>query len=103
MSLFRKITLALSAVLLAVLMGCAATPTQQSTGEYIDDAAITTRVKTAVFNESSLRTLEISVTTIDGTVYLSGLVGTQAEINKAGEIARGVSGVKSVRNDLRLQ
>ena len=91
------------AVLLAFLVGCATTPKQEGTGEYFDDTVLTTKVKAAVFNESSLKSAEINVETFKGVVQLSGFVGSQADINKAVEVARGVNGVKSVKNDMRVK
>jgi len=78
----------------------AAAPKQESPGEYVDDAIITTRVKAAVFEEPSLKSAEINVETLKGTVQLSGFVGSRASIDKAVEIAKGVKGVKSVKNDM---
>jgi osmotically-inducible protein OsmY len=98
----RFITL-LSAILLASLLGCAATPTREGTGEYFDDIVITTKVKAAIFNEPSLKSGQINVETFRGTVQLSGFVSSRAEINKAVEVASGVPGVKSVKNDMRLR
>jgi len=91
------------AVTLAAVLGCAGTQTRESTGEYIDDTAITTKVKTALFNEPSLKSTEIGVETFKGTVQLSGFVSSRADINKAVEVARGVGGVTSVKNDMRLK
>lgn len=93
----------LLAVLLASFLGCASTSKQEGTGEYIDDTVITTKVKAAVFNEPSLKSAEINVETYKGVVQLSGFVNSQADINKAVEVARGVKGVKSVKNDMRLK
>ena len=90
-------------VLLAFVVGCAATPKQEGTGEYIDDTVLTTKVKAAVLNEPSLKSAEINVETFKGVVQLSGFVNSQADINKAVEVARGVKGVKSVKNDMRLK
>ncbi len=90
-------------VLLAFFVGCAATPKQEGTGEYIDDTVLTTKVKAAVFNEPSLKSAEINVETFKGVVQLSGFVSSQADINKAVEVARGVKGVKSVKNDMRVK
>jgi osmotically-inducible protein OsmY len=84
-------------------LGCSSTPTKEGTGEYMDDSVITTKVKAAIFNESSLKSLEINVETFKGEVQLSGFVSSQANINKAAEVARGVKGVKSVKNDLQLK
>jgi hyperosmotically inducible protein len=88
---------------LAAVLGCAGTQTRESTGEYIDDTAITTKVKAAIFNEPTLKSAEINVETFKGTVQLSGFVSTQANIYKAVEVARGVGGVTSVKNDMRLK
>jgi osmotically-inducible protein OsmY len=100
----------LLAVLLASILGCESTSKQEGTtskqegtGEYIDDTVITTKVKAAVFNEPSLKSAEINVETFKGVVQLSGFVNSQADINKAVEVARGVKGVKSVKNDMRLK
>lgn len=91
------------AVLLASMLGCASTPKQEGTGEYVDDSVITTKVKAAIFNEPSLKVAEINVETFKGTVQLSGFVRSQADMYKAVEVARGVSGVRSVKNDMRLK
>ena len=87
----------------ASLLGCASTTTQEGTGEYVDDTVITTKVKHAVLHEPSLKSAEINVETFKGVVQLSGFVSTQANINRAVELARGVKGVKSVKNDMRLK
>jgi hyperosmotically inducible protein len=97
----------LSAVFLAVTLvsavGCASTSKQEGTGEYMDDSVITTKVKTAIFNEATLKSAEINVETFKGVVQMSGFVDSQADINKAVELARGVTGVKSVKNDMRVK
>lgn len=76
---------------------------KESTGEYVDDAVITTKVKAAVLKEPSLKSAEINVETLKGTVQLSGFVRSRADINKAVEIAKGIDGVKSVKNDMILK
>jgi hyperosmotically inducible protein len=97
----------LSALFLAVTLmtavGCSSTSTREGTGEYIDDSVITTKVKAAIFNEPALKVAEINVETFKGVVQLSGFVNSMADIDKAVRIARGVSGVKSVKNDMRLK
>lgn len=97
----------LSALFLAVtlvsVVGCASTSKQEGTGEYIDDSVITTKVKAAIFNEPTLKSAEVNVETFKGAVQLSGFVSSQAAINKAAELARGVKGVKSVKNDMRIK
>ncbi len=85
------------------VLGCASTPTQESAGNYIDDSVITTKVKTAILNDSDLKVLEINVVTSKGVVQLSGFVKTAADEHHAIEIARGIEGVKSVKDDMRIQ
>lgn len=92
----------LSAIFLS-LAGCASTTKQEGTGEYFDDTFVTTKVKAAIFSESTLKSAEINVETFKGVVQLSGFVSSQADINKAVEVARNVKGVKSVKNDMRLK
>ncbi len=82
-------------------LGCAATATKESTGEYIDDSAITAKVKDGIFREPTLKSSEINVETFKGIVQLSGFVSSQPNMDKAVEIAKGVKGVQSVKNDMR--
>jgi hyperosmotically inducible protein len=103
MSFLKRSSALFVAALLLSALGCAATSTQESTGEYVDDTVITTRVKTAILNEPSLKVLQINVETYRNVVQLSGFVGTGAEMNKAVELARAVKGVTSVKNDMRLR
>ncbi len=91
------------AVTLVSVVGCAGTPQREATGEYVDDTVITTKVKAAILNEPTLKVAEINVETFKGTVQLSGFVNSQGDINKAVQVARGVGGVKSVKNDMRLK
>lgn len=84
-------------------IGCASTSTQESTGQYIDDTAITTKVKTAIFNEPSLKVAQINVETYKAVVQLSGFVDSRADVSKAASVARSVDGVVSVKNDIRLK
>ncbi|MDP1927061.1 MAG: BON domain-containing protein [Thiobacillus sp.] len=93
----------LSAFLLVSLVGCASTSKQEGAGEYIDDTVITTKVKAAIFNEPTLKSTEINVETFKGVVQLGGFVNSQADINKAVELTRAVSGVVGVKNDMRLK
>ena len=91
------------AILLASLLEYTKTSTKKGTGEYFDDTVITTKVKAAIFNEPSLKSAEINVETYKGTVQLSGFVNSRGDISKAVEVARGVNGVRSVKNDMRLK
>ena len=83
--------------------GCGSTSSQSSTGEYIDDSTITTKVKTAIFNEPSLKVLQINVETYKSVVQLSGFASSNADIGTATKVAYSVTGVKSVKNDMRLK
>ena len=84
-------------------LGCGSTPQQSSTGQFIDDSAITTKVKTGIFNEPSLKSGQITVETYKSVVQLSGFVDSAASMDKAVAIARSVQGVSSVKNDMRLR
>ena len=84
-------------------LGCAGTPTQESTGEYLDDSTITTKVKTAIYNEPSLKVAQINVKTFKSAVQLSGFVDSYADVYKAGSVARAVKGVASVDNDIKVK
>ncbi len=96
-----------SAMLLIILttffLGCASTSKQEGTGEYVDDTVITTKVKTAILGESTLKSSEINVETYKGVVQLSGFVNSKADINKAIEVTRQIKGVTSVKNSMRLK
>jgi len=99
----KSLSAALLAVTLVSVVGCASTSQQSGTGEYVDDAVITTKVKAAIFNEPTLKSAEINVETFKGVVQLSGFVNSQADISKAVSLARSVSGVTAVKNDMRLK
>ena len=90
----------LCTLLLASFMGCAGSDTRQSTGQYVDDSAITAKVKAAIFDEDSLKSRQINVETFKGVVQLSGFVDSSKNYNKAEQIARDVDGVKSVINNI---
>ena len=86
--------------LVASFLGCASSRTHESTGQYVDDSTITTKVKTAILGEPGLKTLQITVNTYKGVVQLSGFVDSAQNAKKAGELARSVAGVTEVKNDL---
>jgi osmotically-inducible protein OsmY len=81
----------------------AATPKHESTGEYVDDSVITTKVKALLAEDSFLKSFKIGVKTYKGKVQLSGFVDSQDTVNKAGEITKAVKGVKSVKNSLTVK
>ena len=100
---FTTLPAMLVAAVLATTMGCASTRTHESTGQYVDDTVITTRVKAVILDEPGLKSAEINVETFKGVVQLSGFVSSQANINRAAELARAVKGVTSVKNDMRVK
>jgi hyperosmotically inducible protein len=90
-------------MLITTFVACASTRTRESTGEYVDDSVITTKVKALLANDDFLKSFQISVETYKGIVQLSGFVNSQQAVDKAGQIARSVQGVKSVKNDLNVK
>jgi len=103
MKQLKFFTAILMAFALLGAAGCASTSTQEGTGEYVDDAVITTKVKAAIFNEPTLKSAEINVETFKGVVQLSGFVSSHAAADKSVEMARSVKGVQAVKNDIRLK
>jgi len=99
----RVATAIFTATVAFTIVGCSSSPNRESTGEYVDDAAITGKVKAAIFNEPTLKATEINVETFKGTVQLSGFVAQAADAQKAADVARGVKGVSSVKNDIRVK
>jgi osmotically-inducible protein OsmY len=87
-------------MLLATFAACASTAKQESTGEYVDDSVITTKVKALLAEDDFLKSFQIGVETYKGIVQLSGFVNSQQAVDKAGQIARSVKGVQSVKNNL---
>src|SRR4030043_1387805 len=87
-------------ILIATFAACASTRTRESTGEYIDDSVITTKVKSLLASDDFFKSFQISVETYQGSVQLSGFVNSQQAVDKAGQIAGSVNGVKSVKNNL---
>ena len=90
-------------MLIAALVACASTSKREGAGEYVEDSVITTKIKSLLAADDFLKSFQISVETYKGTVQLSGFVDSQKAIDKAGEIASGVKGVKSVKNNLNLK
>lgn len=100
----RSAALAVMATMAILCFGGAlAASTHESAGNYIDDSVITTKVKAAILAEPKLKATEINVETYKGVVQLSGFVSNPADIGKAGEVAREVKGVQSVKNDLHVK
>lgn len=94
---------ALLAVTTISTISCASTRTSEGTGEYVDDTVITAKVKSAFLGEKGLKVAEINVETFKGVVQLSGFIESRADADKAIGLARSVSGVTSVKDDMRIK
>ena len=97
-NVMRAAAIAIGLAMTGSLATCASHP--QSTGEYVDDATISTKVRADILGDANVKISEIKVTTYQGTVQLSGFVDSAAMVTRAGDIAKAVKGVKSVKNDL---
>jgi hyperosmotically inducible periplasmic protein len=103
-TLIARRSLFATALSLALLAGCAASPSNDSTGQYIDDATITAKVKTQLLTTSGVSGSQIGVETVrGGEVQLSGFAASAQEKQRAGEIASSVPGVTQVHNDIRIR
>jgi len=97
-----KKILIVSMVVLATLgtSGCAVTSGQSSVGQYVDDATVATRVKARFAEDSQVSAMRIQVEALKGTVQLAGFATSQAEKDRAGQLARSTPDVKEVRNNI---
>jgi osmotically-inducible protein OsmY len=82
------------------LVACSAISGRETAGEYVDDSTLTAKVKSAIYQDPALKVMEIGVETMQNVVQLSGFVDSTESKDRAGEVARDVSGVKDVTNDL---
>lgn len=89
--------------LLSLPTGCAGTATRQSTGEYVDDASVTAKVKAAFVKDPVVKAMQVDVTTFKGNVQLSGFVDTAEQKARAGQIAAGIQGVTNVTNNITVK
>lgn len=105
MKTLRNLSTFVLTFLLASVLACAAgqSQAQNTTGQYVDDAVITTEVKTKIFAQKDLSAADINVETHKGTVQLSGFVSRPDQIKKAEEVAKMVKGVKKVDNSIQLK
>ena len=99
----RLVTAAFTAAVAITAVGCSSNPTAKTAGEYVDDAVITTKVKAAFAADPTVKATEVNVETYKGDVQLSGFVAEAGDAQRAVEIARGVKGVTSVKNDIRVK
>jgi osmotically-inducible protein OsmY len=86
--------------IIATFTACASTSSRESTGEYVDDSVITTKVKALLVGDDFLKSFQIGIETYKGEVQLSGFVDSQNAVNKAVEITSSVKGVRFVKNNL---
>jgi osmotically-inducible protein OsmY len=89
----------IASALLVSVVACAPTATREGTGEYVDDTVITTKVKAAYAADPTVKATQVQVETFKGTVQLSGFVDSRESAQRAVDLARGIKGVKSVKND----
>ena len=99
----KRISAFLLALVAASILGCAGSSTKESTGEYFDDTWITTKVKAALLEDKQVKSGEINVETFKGAVQLSGFVSSSAAMQQAVKVTRGIQGVTSVKNDMRIK
>ena len=90
-------------VCLLGLAGCAGSPTQESTGEYVDDSVVTTKVKTALIQDEQVDGGDIQVKTFKGVVQLGGFADSRSQSDRAMRIAERIEGVRDVKNDIRIK
>ena len=100
MKLTHAVLALASAVAVVSVTGCAVARDQQTVGSYMDDTAITTKVKARMAEDKTVSATSINVETLKGTVQLSGFAKSEAERSQAGRIAASTQGVKSVKNDI---
>ncbi|QCR36216.1 BON domain-containing protein [Nissabacter sp. SGAir0207] len=104
MKLFKALSAMCMALMVALtLSACAPTAKSEGTGGYIDDTVVTTKVKSALLADDSLKSREINVETFKGRVQLSGFVSSMADANHAVQVTRQVTGVKSVENAMQIK
>ena len=103
MNIRTPLIAAVTAAALLTITGCAVTRGQETVGAYIDDTTITTQIKGRFVENKSVDALSIKVETLNGTVLLSGFAKNSTERSTAESIARGVNGVRSVRNEIAVR
>ena len=96
----RRLVVLLYVAIISFAAACAATPTRESTGGYVDDSTITAKIKADLLQDNKLTAPDVHVKTYKGVVDLSGFVNRESDISEAGIVARRVSGVTSVHNNL---
>lgn len=103
MKAFRYVYVVFFALMVASLSACSTGQKHGTVGQYVEDSAITTNVKAAIFQQSDLSAAEINVETYNGIVQLSGFVSQPGQVSKAASVAKGVEGVRGVKNNLTVK
>jgi osmotically-inducible protein OsmY len=103
MKTHRYTTVAVVVLLLAAFAAYAEGPTKRSTGEYVDDKAVSAKVKAALLKDPDVKGLQVNVETYNGVVQLSGFVDEPEQASRAVEVAKGIEGVKSVKNAMKVK
>lgn len=103
MNAIKAVSACLFAIALITAVGCAGSSTSESTGEYIDDTWITTKVKAALVDDSLVKATEVNVETFKGVVQLSGFVSSQEAMDQAVIVAGNIKGVSSVNNGMQVK
>lgn len=103
MRIRTTIAAAVTALALLATSGCAVQRGQETVGEYVDDATITTTIKARFVDSKAVDATAISVETLNGTVMLSGFATSEKERDAAESIAMKVNGVKAVKNQIVIR
>ncbi len=103
MKIRTPLVAAMTALVLLATAGCAVSRGQETVGAYIDDTTITTQIKARFAEDKDVAATSIRVETLKGTVMLSGFAKSAHERNMAEQIARGVNGVKTVKNEIAIR
>jgi hyperosmotically inducible protein len=103
MKLFKNLSVMLLALVFVSALGCAGSPTQESTSEYVSDSWITTKVKATLVDDPLVKATEVNVETFKGVVQLSGFVSSSAAMSQAVKVTKSIKGVTSVKNDMRIK
>lgn len=103
MKSFQRLTAFFFAMICVSALSFAAEPAKESAGDYVTDAWITTKVKAALVEDKIVKATEVNVETQKGMVQLTGFVSSEAAMEQAVKVARGIKGVTSVKNDMHIK
>ena len=103
MKIFKRVAVVFLTLVFVSVLGCAGGPKQESTGEYVTDSWITTKVKASLLEDPQVKATEVNVETFKGVVQLSGFVSSDTAKRRAVVVTQGVRGVSSVKDDMRIK